>query len=227
MVISTGGGTHRHPKYACSNRINRGTCSNDLYIRRDELEVRLLENLQAELLQPKAIDLAVAEFGQQLSASLKSISGELSQMRQRKEKLEIEIRNFMNAIAEHGHSKYMLEQIAIREKEVAAITERLFAASSDSIQARVEEVRLMVEEGISNLRDLLNERAPMAKTVLHQHLDEIRMSPATEGKDWHYVAEGEWDLLGTDSRVATERQYFDWRPVMVAGVGFEPTTSGL
>jgi len=48
----------------------------------------------------------------------------------------------------------------------------------------------MAEEGISDLRDLLNEKVPMAKTLLHQHLDEIRMSPVSDGKDWHYVAGG-------------------------------------
>ena len=50
-------------------------------------------------------------------------------MRQRKEKLEAEIQNFMDAIAEHGHSKSMLEQIAVREREVSVITDRLLAAS--------------------------------------------------------------------------------------------------
>ena len=40
LIIATGGGTHRHKKYACSRRFNRGGCDNDLYIRRDELEAR-------------------------------------------------------------------------------------------------------------------------------------------------------------------------------------------
>ncbi len=226
-MIATGGGTHRHPKYACSNRVNRGTCTNDLYIHRDELEERLLGNLQAELLQPEAINLAIAEFGHQLSSSLKSISGVLVQMRQRKNKLEAEIQNFMDAIAAHGHSKSMLEQISIREREVSAITDRLLAATPNSMHARVEEVRRLMEEGILNLRNLLNENAPLAKAELHRHLDEIRMSPTNEGEGWHYVAEGDWDLLGTDSNLASRRQCLDWRLRMVAGVGFEPTASGL
>ena len=81
MVISTGGGTHRHPKYACSNRVNRGTCTNDLYIRRDKLEESLLHNLQTELMQPETLELAMDEFGRQLSSALKNVSGELVQMR--------------------------------------------------------------------------------------------------------------------------------------------------
>jgi len=227
LVISTGGGTHRHPSYGCSNRVNRGTCSNALYIRRDELEGRLLHNLQTELLQPEAIELAVSEFGRQLSASLATVSSELSHMRQQKEKLEGEIHKFMAAIAEHGHSKYILEQVSIREKEIAAITDRLLAATPHSIQARIEETRAFVEEGISNLRSLLNEKAPLAKAALHRHIDEMRMQPTREGKGWSYIAEGELDLLGADSSVDSRRQMLDWRLEMVAGVRFELTTFGL
>ena len=227
MVISTGGGTHRHPKYACSNRVNRGTCTNDLYIRRDKLEEGLLHNLQTELMQPEVLEFAMDEFGRQLSSELKNVSAELAQMRQRKEKLEGEIHKFMAAIAENGHSKAMLEEIAIRERELASLTDRLLAATPDSIHARVEETRRFVKEGISNLRELLNENAPLAKAELHRHLDSVVMTPSNHGKEWHYIAEGDWDLLGVDSSLASKRQPLNWRLEMVAGVGFEPTTSGL
>ena len=46
LVIGTGGSSHRHPKYVCANYYNRGTCKNNLYIRHDELEKRLLKGLQ-------------------------------------------------------------------------------------------------------------------------------------------------------------------------------------
>ena len=218
---------YRYPKYACTNYVNRGVCSNNLYIRRDELEERLLGNLQAELLQPEAIDLAIAEFSRQLVSSLGNISSELVQMRQRKQKLESEIQKFMAAIAEHGHSKSMLEQIAIREKEVESISNRLLETSSDSIQTRVEEVRKFVQEGIADLRTLLSDNTSLAKRELHRHLPEVRMFPENEDKNWHYVAEGNWDLLGTDPRVASRRQFLDWRLEMVAGARFELATFGL
>jgi hypothetical protein len=52
-------------------------------------------------------------------------------------------------------------------------------------------------------------------------------TPSNDSKGWHYVAEGDWDLLGVDSGLVTGRQFIDWRPVMVAGVRFELTTFGL
>jgi hypothetical protein len=73
------------------------------------LEERLLGKLKTELLQPEVVDMAIESFGRQLRSSLANVSNELTEMRARKEKLEPEIRNFTHAIAENGHSKYILE----------------------------------------------------------------------------------------------------------------------
>jgi hypothetical protein len=80
LVIGTGGGTHVHKKYVCTNYFNRGACENDLYIRRDVLEERLLGRLQSELLQPEVIDYAVSEFGRQLRTALAALSDDLAAM---------------------------------------------------------------------------------------------------------------------------------------------------
>jgi hypothetical protein len=60
-------------------------------------------------------------------------------------------------------------------------------------------------------------KAPLAKTELQRHAKEVRMPPRNEVNDRSYVAEGQLDLLGADSRLVTERQCFNWRPAMVAG----------
>jgi len=198
MVIGTGGGTHIHPKYVCTNYINRGVCRNGLYIRRDQLEEKLLSRLQSELWRPEEIENAMEEFGRQLRAALKGMSGELTQMRERKEKLERGIRNFTQAIADGGHSKYLLEEIASREKEISAITDRLFSATSDSIEGHLRNIRQLVEEGIADLRVLLNEHSAAAKAELQRHVKEIRMFPSQDGNGWYYELDGTWDLLAVD-----------------------------
>jgi site-specific DNA recombinase len=227
LIIGTGGGSHRHPKYVCSNYFNRGTCNNDLYIRRDELEERLLRKLQGELLRKEVVDYALDEFRRQARVSLSSLSREVSQMRQRKEKLEREIRNLSNAIAEHGHSGYLFEQITARETEIFSITQRQLSASNDSLEAHLDEMRLFVENGIADLSGLLNWDPALAKPELQKHLSEIRMIPAENHQGWHYVAEGTWNLLADNPELAQTRQPSGWRIRMVAGVGFEATTFGL
>jgi site-specific DNA recombinase len=197
LVIGTGGGTHIHKKYVCANYFNRGTCENDLYIRRDVLEERLLGRLQSELLQPEVIDYVVNQFGRQLRTALATLPADLAAMRRRKELLEKEIQRFVAAIAHGGPLDSLVQEIARREVELKGITNRLLSASATSVDGRLREIRQFVEKGISDLRGLLNREAALAKSELHSHLSEIRMTPAEKREEWHYVAEGTWDLLGT------------------------------
>lgn len=226
LAIMTGGGTHRHPKYVCTGYYNRGVCDNALYIRRDNLEERLLSNLQRELLQPKAIEFAIEEFGRQLRSSLLDISAEITQMRQQKQKLEREIRNFTQAIAQGAHSKYLVEEISVREREIDTITERLLSDGPGSVELHIEGIRTFVVKEISDLRTLLNHDSALAKKELRRHVTQIRMLPAKCGGGWNYVAEGSWDLLGSDSELVQKRQHSHWRFRMVAGGWIEPTTFG-
>ena len=195
LIVATGGGTHRHPKYVCRNYINRGTCKNDLYIRRDVLEEHMLGHLQ--LLLPEVIDYAVSEFGRHLRTALFAISGDMTGLRKRKEELEREIKRFSDAIACGGPLDSLVHQIAIRESELKAITNKLLSASPASIEGRIRELRRFVENGISDLRNLLNRDPALAKAELQSHLSAIRMTPNRESEEWHYVAEGSWNLLGS------------------------------
>jgi hypothetical protein len=218
LIIASGGG--KKPKYVCSGYLNRGICSNNLYIRQDELEERLLSRLRSELLEPDSINRAIEQFGRQLRSSLAGLSDDITEMRSRKEKLEHEIRNFALAIAESGHSRYILEEIADREKEISAITDRLLSAAPDSIQTKIEEMAAFVSDGIERLSEAFNENSPLAKQELHSHLSAIRMFPTEDGEGWYYIAEGTWDLLGTDPYAPIYGVPADGRIRMVAGGGF-------
>ena len=148
------------------------------------------------------------------------------------EKLEREIQNFTNAIAESGHSKYIIDAIAVREREIGAITDRLLSSSAESLEGRIKAMRHFVERKIQNLSDLLKANSPLVKQELHKHLSVIKMHPVGHGRNGHYEAEGAWNLLGTNENAphAEERLAQDsdeGRLRMVAGAGFEPATFGL
>jgi hypothetical protein len=69
--------------------------------------------------------------------------------------------------------------------------------------------------------------SPAAKEELHKHLSAVRMFPSEDGEGWYYIAEGTWDLLGTDPLAPDMRVREEGRIRMVAGGGFEPPTFGL
>ena len=196
------------------------------------MEASLLSNLKNDLLRPKAVAYAVEEFGKQLRSDLAFLSGDIGKMRSRREKLEGEIRNLMKAIAESGHSKFILDEIAIREREIGAITDRLLSSSAESVESKINEIRNYVEKEIAGLSDLLSSNPPVTKRELHRHLTAVTMHPVKYiSRGWFYEAKGVWNLLGTDENaprkepVAQDSNKGQLR--MVAGAGFEPATFGL
>ncbi len=173
------------------------------------------------------VNYAVEEFGRQLKTSLANLSGELAGMRERKRQLESEVHRLTKAVAEGGHSKFLLEAISERERELQGITERLLSTGAGSVDAQVSEIQQFVTERLANLRTLLYGNVELARAEFAKHVTEIRMIPHRTEQNGFYVAEGEWNLLGGYPKTGRARHLSGVRARLVAGVGFEPTTFGL
>ena len=111
------------------------------------------------------------------------------------------------------------EAITAREHELRTITAHVLTPDHGGLTVQLDDLRTFVTERLAHITDLLNNDVERARAVLGAHVTEIRMQP---GKD-HYVATGEWNLLGNQA-VSGERDMRIW---MVAGEGFEPSTFGL
>jgi hypothetical protein len=102
-------------------------------------------------------------------------------------------------------------------------SDRLFSATSDSIEGHLRKVRHLVEEGIADLQGLLNEHSATAKAELQRRLKAIRMFLPGDGEVWYYEADGTWDLLGSDSGLDQRRRLDDQRLRMVGGTAMHRT----
>ena len=224
IVTHTGpGGQYR--KYGCSRHFYRGACSNNLLERQDWLEQRLLDELQMQVLKPESVEYAISELGRQLKAALENLSDELAEMRERKRKLEAELTKLAETAAQTGPSGFLVEAISDRERQLREITERLLSREPGSVESHLNGIRQFVTERLANLQEILSGETALARTELQKHVGEIRMVPQYgEGRP-HYLAEGTWDLLGKETGPSHNTAPVKIR--MVAGVGFEPTTSGL
>jgi site-specific DNA recombinase len=225
LIIITGYTSYGHyPKYGCSQHFNRGTCSNSVTVRRDWIEEQLLDELQNRVLQPDAIGYVLDEFGKHVRSAFADFSNQLARMRERKQKLEGELRRLASTAAETGPSAFLVEAIHEREQQLREITDQLLAQGDDSVEGHLSDIRDIITERMGNLRVLLAGDPGPARRELLNHVSEIRMMPQTWNGKSHYVAEGSWDLLGSerDGSVAIPTQIR-----VVAGAGFEPATFGL
>jgi hypothetical protein len=228
IIISGYDSSGHHPRYGCSQHFNRGACSNSLTVRRDWLEEKMLDELKNYVLQRDAVEYVLDQFGAHVQDALADLSNQMAQMRERKQRLEGELRRLAATAAETGPSAFPVEAINEREKQLRELSDQLLAGGENSVEAYLTDIRNFILGKMGDLRALMaGDPAPARKELL-KHVSEIRMMPQRVGDGkGHYVAKGEWRLLGNqqDALKALEPAYREIR--VVAGGGFEPPTFGL
>ncbi len=228
LTVICGHGKKNHRRYGCSRNFNHGTCSNGLRERQDRIETRLLEGLQKTVLHPDVVDYTLKEFEKELGQHLQTATGQLDQLRERREKLMSELRNLSATAAQTGPSSFLVEEIAVRERELRDIADRMVDDGPDSVQATMEELRRFVYSHLGDVRKVLNAEVEKARTEIARHLPGVEMRPvASSGGKGHYIAAGEWNLLGSALETGRAPHLPSGGARMVAGVRFELTTFGL
>jgi site-specific DNA recombinase len=227
IIISGYDSSGHHPRYGCSQHFNRGACSNSLTVRRDWIEGRLLDELQNYVLQRDAVEYVLEEFGNHIKGAFATLSNQMAKMRERKQKLEGELRRLAATAAETGPSAFLVEAISEREKQLRDISDQLLAGGASSVDAHLSDIRNFIMGKMGDLRALLaGDPAPARKELL-KHVSEIRMMPQVGDGKGHYVAKGEWKLLGNEQDAMSALRSADREIRVVAGAGFEPATFGL
>ncbi len=216
LVIVTGR-RRRHAMYGCPQHFYRGACANDLKVRQEYLERQLLSELQANVLLPEVIDYTLEEFQRQLEAARVDTSQYQERAREKKRELEEQLQRLTAAVAQAGHSAFLLQAIAQREQELAELEPSLELASN-SRHRDPEELRRFAIERLSALPELLSHDVSRARSELARHVSEVRMLPENNNRSRRYLCQGNWNLLGATTQGDVR---------MVAGGGFEPPTFGL
>lgn len=183
--------------YGCPQNTYRGetVCTNSVRIFRQALEEKLLDGLQEQVMRPEVIDYVLAKFEAELTNAMDSLSGELEQMRRRKEELEREIGNLANFVAQGDCSPGLRAALVDREREIRDITGKLLEARPDSLQTKLRNIRALVESRMSDIRRVLNSEPARVRAEFAKHIEKITMTPSGE----HYVASGTWHLVGRGS----------------------------
>jgi Recombinase zinc beta ribbon domain len=178
----------------CPSNWNRGesVCTNTARIRRDNLERVLLAGLPSKILREEVVDYVMDKFESGLLKELETMGTELDAMESRKRELARELENLTKALASGQLSPTIMAAIAEREREMAAITERVISSNEESIKTRVANMTATAKAKLNDLRELLGGEAAVARATLMKHVEKIEME--SSGKV--YVAKGNWNSLG-------------------------------
>ena len=217
LVITSGRSRRGYRRYGCSQHLYRGTCPNGLQIRKDWLEEKLLAGLQQAALQPEVVKYAVEEFCRQLQEAEGNLSREVERAMEQKRQVQGELSRLVTAIADRGHSTFLIEAIDQREQQLRNIDERLNACGPGLRQVQPADVTDFVKNRLATLSDLVNSDVTQARAELLRHVSEIRLVPRDTETGSDYVAEGEWNLLGNYPGIDRARHLLAVRARLVAG----------
>ena len=194
VIVSGRWRGRRDVVYGCPQNAFRGTtvCQNGVRIFRSQLERKILATLQKQVLKPEAIEYVLERFEDEYTKVMQDLNGEMGQMRQRKERLEWEVANLANAIAQGDISPALRAALVERERQIGQITEKLLGTQPDSIQAKLNGVRSYVLSEMRNIREILNSNLTQMRAKLAKHIEKITLKPNGDT----YIATGTWNFVG-------------------------------
>lgn len=196
IIVAGKGKKTKRRYYGCSQRFNRGACTNSLTIRQDVLERNLFAGLQRAVLNDDVVTYTTSEVARRIRDHQAIVSSHAAKTRNRKQELHHELRRLAEAIAATGHNAALVELITERQRELDQLTEPM-SGSGSLVELHPGSIREFVKRALADLQTLLNADTSRARAELLKHTREIRMIPE-KGEDgrFYYLAAGGWDLMG-------------------------------
>jgi site-specific DNA recombinase len=222
LVITSGRSRRGHRKYGCSQHFYRGVCINGLQIRKEWMEEKLLSGLQEAVLQPQAVKYAVEEVLRLAEKAERNMAHGIRRALEDKRGVKAELNRLIEAVANAGHSTFLLEAIEQREKEPLSINEELQFCDSKPLSLQSADITKFVIDRMAALRQLLYTDITQARAELLTHVAEIRLVPERPATGDSYVAVGEWNLLGSRAEMERARSLSGVRARLVAGACNHP-----
>ena len=220
-------------RYACSNYIMSGSCSNSRTVRRVEIEERVMAGLREKLMAPEAAAEAMTAYAEETNRLNRERRASGATDRKELADIEKRIASMIAAIEEGGYVRGMSDRLRELEARQDEIAERLSAAPVDlpDIHPNIATVyRRKVErlaEALADPRD-----RDEAADAIRGLIERIVLTPGAKRGEMAAALHGdlgtilEWAGNGR-GKGATDTPRSGMSVSVVAGVGFEPTTFRL
>jgi hypothetical protein len=165
--------------FQCCTNKQRGlsVCSNSFRVTEDELESRILADIQANLLSPPVLSAIFKRVNSKIRQKLKSLRGRSSRILAEQRELDKKLGNIISAIEEGAHSEVLRDKLLeyeARKRQVDTQIESL-NQSHDFDRFKVDEE--YVEKWLFRMRDLIDTDIMTAKARLTSLIGAFTLSP--------------------------------------------------
>ena len=225
-------------RFACSNHISKGACSNSRTIPREELEARVLSGLKDRMMAPEIVEEAMRAYAEETNRLNRERRSSGDAWKAELVKIEKQIRGIIEAIKAgmfHESMKAEMDTLEARKTELNA----LLADAPEDTPDILPSASAIYAKKVSALTKVLNrkeERQEAAET-LRGLIEKISLTPGPERGEIYATLHGELGtILNWTERQALGNTTKTTKPAadatglslsVVAGAGFEPATFRL
>ncbi len=219
---------HSVTSYACAQNINGGhaACPNEIRLPRRKAEKKLLDVIRQQLLTAEACEVFMEEVKKQLNSRVAEVKTNVNQAQRDVDAVQREIDNIMNAIKAGIVTQTTKEALEAAENKKAMADRRLQAAMALDERAITRMAEAMPDvlgryrKALDNIGTALEAKLEHSRTLLQALLGEITLHKEKHGLE----AVLNLDWLET---LSGSEELEKLKVLVVARVGFEPTTFGL
>ena len=217
--------------YRCSHQRERGTCTNRLSVRLNEVEGTVLEALHDQLLTPETTEVFFEEFRREVARLSSMQSSGDQQTRSRLQAVNKEIDNLAKNMLEGVVSPTVRALLEDRELEKARLQRQLqsVSASTAAILLPTPEIIRIFQEKVATLREALTKketRVP-ASVIISRLIDRVTVSLNGAGDTVLDIEAISGSLISYATNKESPHRGGGCSIALVAGAGFEPATFRL
>nr|WP_255696926.1 recombinase family protein [Sandaracinobacteroides sayramensis] len=225
-------------RFACSNHISKGACSNSRTIPREDLEARVLSGLKDRMMAPEIVEEAMRAYAEETNRLNRERRSSGDAWKAELMKIEKQIRGIIEAIKAgmfHDSMKAEMDTLEARKTELNT----LLADAPEDTPDILPSASAIYAKKVSDLTKALNrkeERQEAAET-LRGLIEKISLTPGPERGEIYATLHGELGtILNWTERQAIGKAVKTTKPAatatgvslsVVAGAGFEPATFRL
>ena len=214
-------------KYGCSNRKTRGTCDNNLTIKRTELEETVLSGLKDRLMDPELVKEFIQSYHDTLNEHLATANSRNVCLQKQLSKINKELEALVAAVKAGIRSLTLQAEFEHLEHNKQVIAQELATEPPPPIQLHPN-LAGVYRQKVENLTEALNteETRQEAAEIIRGLIDEIRLVP--DGCELHVHLKGELaEMLALSTNKKPGSKGTGLKTTLVAGTGFEPATFRL
>ena len=225
-------------RFACSNHISKGSCSNSRGIAREDLERRVLAGLKDRLMAPEIVEEAMRAYAEETNRLNRERRSNGDAWKAELVKVEKQIRGIIEAIKEgmfHPSMKGEMDTLEARKAELTALLADAPADTPDILPS----ASAIYAKKVAALTKALNQKEERqeASQELRALIEKIVLTPGSERGEIFATLHGELrTILAWIERQDIGKTAKTTKPAgvetgllgsVVAGAGFEPAAFRL